>query len=678
MRFPLVLFLLANAFSLFAQTNAGFTLDELLLKRYDSKKKYPATVLRNEPDAFPDLIPVKIYQGKALYTGKIIDEKGSLKIEATVNDGNIIDFNSWDSEATRKQAFHVSTGGMYAWYATDSVFYDNQLFSSGMYYQDPDGNVMMLTRMYEHDNNVLEYSYRIGTKYADEVEFDEPLQDGLVRSYHNGNLSYFETWHDGYIDGEVIQYDENQTVLQRYYVNAVTGLYGTYYEYDTVQKIVTIGHYTDLGVETGQWISKYADSSIAAIHWISEAGNPDSSKVWDRKGKLQQVNYNYWRSSKTVGVNDYIHYSKTWHGNGQTNLYTNYNPGKSDTIQAWYDVTGVLLSVERNMNGRLQSKAWHTNGQPKSERYGVSTGIAGVTLRDSVYREWSANGNLEKERYYAKGKYLRNEDPRDAGLIVRPNPRWHGPANWVANTTPVQIRNWDTSSVVPESVIDSIELNIDNVSWFSREQKPECEVYLNKVHETQTTSSPVRPEFNYRLTLSGLEKLKLDSTGKIITNNFALNAFLDSFNIRGAGVTPIGNYVRKKGKVYSDFSVVALDVPGHLNLFFLNRRLSEIAPGSEMNCYAKSTATLPAEIIYIPQGEKTPTGPSPITVVAVANEGSTRELKVGSKTIQWDARPFYVFYVYGDGEVEFARTTYKDTILLQYRGERTGVYDIQR
>jgi hypothetical protein len=53
-------------------------------------------------------------------------------------------------------------------------------------------------------------------------------------------------------------------------------------------------------------------------------------------------------------------------------------------------------------------------------------------------------------------------------------------------------------------------------------------------------------------------------------------------------------------------------------------------------------------------------------------------LKIGNRTINWDNRPFYVFFVYGDGDVEFARTTYKDTILLQYCGERTGVYEIPR
>jgi hypothetical protein len=65
-------------------------------------------------------------------------------------------------------------------------------------------------------------------------------------------------------------------------------------------------------------------------------------------------------------------------------------------------------------------------------------------------------------------------------------------------------------------------------------------------------------------------------------------------------------------------------------------------------------------------------------VLAVADDGAPRELKIGNRSIQWDNRPFYVFYIYGDGEVEFVRTTYKDTVLLQYRDERTGVYELQR
>lgn len=674
MRFLLVLFLLANSLSLVAQ-KAGFTLDELLLKRYDSKKKYPATVLRNEPDAYPDLVPVKIYQGKALYTGKIIDEKGSLKIEATVTDGNIVDFSSWDSEATRRQSYHVSTGGMYVWYATDSVYYDNQLFSTGMYYQNAEGNVMMLTRIYEYNNNVHEYSYRIGAKYGDEVEFDEPLQDGLVRSYHNGNLLYFETWRDGQIDGEVIQYDENKTVLQRYYVNAVTGLYGTYYEYDTVTDVVTIGHYTDRGIETGQWISKYADSSIAQIHWISEAGNPDSSKVWGQKGNLIQVNYNYWRSSKTPGVNDYIHYSKSWYANGQTHVYTNYNPGKRDTIQASYDITGILLSVERNINGKLQSRTWHTNGQPKSERYGIASGVTGVTLRDSVYREWMSDGKILKERYYEKGMFIRSTDRIPEETYTNASV---GSAYVIAMDRKSTACNWDTCSLVPLSLLDSISIQFDNARIASRKSKPEAEVCFQNIREINDRGNRDNPEYKYNIVLAQQESVKLDSSGKIVTKNIALNQFLDSLHLLGLGVAPLGHYEKKKGKSVSDFSVTTIDVRYYLNLHYVNRRLDQLAPGSSISIYSMPSSRLAAEVIYIPQGEKSPSGNSPVTIVAVANEGSTRELKIGGTTIQWDNRPFYVFHVYGDGEVEFARTTYKDTILLQYRGERTGVYEIPR
>jgi antitoxin component YwqK of YwqJK toxin-antitoxin module len=675
MRSLLVLFLLANSLSLFAQTNAGFTLDELQLKRYDSKKKYPATVLRNEPDAYPDLVPVKIYQGKALYTGKIVDEKGSLKIEATVNEGAIVDFFSWDSEATRKQIFHVSTNGMYAWYATDSVYYDNQLFSTGMYYQNSEGNVMMLTRSYEYDNNVLEYSYRIGVKYGDEIEYDEPLQDGMVKSYHNGTLYYFETFRDGQIDGEVIQYDKNQKVLQRYYVNAMFGLYGTYYEYDTITGIVTVGHYTDRGIEAGQWISKYTDSSLAAIHWISETGNPDSSKGWDQKGNLTNVEYNYWRSSKTTGVNDYIHYNKSWYANGKVASYLNYNPGANDTISAMYDITGIQLYVERNLNGRIQTKWWHTNGQPKSERYGVGSGIAGVTLRDSVYREWLSDGKLVKERYYDKGKFIRSTDNNPNQLYTVAS---IGPAYHIAVAKKSVGCTWDTCSIAPMSLLDSISVVFDNAYVYSQTSKREAASCFLKVRDTQGPGSHIMPECKYNITLAQQESVKLDSSGKIVTKNIALNQFLDSLHLLGLGVAPLGHYEKKKGKSVSDFTVTTTEVRSYLNVFYINRRLEQLAPGSMISIYTQPTTKLAPEVIYIPQGEKTSFGPAPVTIIAVAGEGSTRDLKVGAKTIQWDARPFYVFHVYGDGEVEFARTTYKDTILLQYRGERTGVYDIQR
>ncbi len=675
MRCLVVLFLLANSLSMFAQTNVGFSLDELLLKRYDSKKKYPATVLRNEPDAYPDLIPVKIYQGKSLYTGKIIDEKGSLKIEATVNDGSIVDFHSWDSEATRRQSFHVSTNGMYVWYATDSVFYDNQLFTSGMYYQNAEGNVMMIDRLYQYDNTVLESSYRIGAKYGDEIEYDEPLKDGTQSNYHNGNLVYLETFLDGQIAGEVVHYDENKTVLQRYYVNGMTGLYGTYYEYDTVTDIVTVGHYTARGVETGQWISKRADSSLAAIHWISATGNPDSMKAWDQKGNLQQVSYNYWRSSKTPGVNDYVHYSKSWYANGNLLNYINYNPGPNDTISTTYESTGTLWLMTRNLHGKLQTKTWNSKGGPSSERYGVPSGITGVTLRDSVYREWSENGELRKERYYDHGKFISSTENRYQEHYLNASV---GAAYHIAVSSKTANAKWDTSATIQDDLLDSISVVFFHAWAHATQSKPEAATCFQNVNNVYETGVRYSPEVKYNITLAQQESVKLDSSGKIVTKNIALNQFLDSLHLLGLGVAPLGHYSKKKGKSVSDFSVTTTDVRAYLNLFYINRRLEQLAPGSSISIYAQPSSKLAPEVIYIPQGEKTPTGNSPVTVVAVANEGSTRELKVGAKTIQWDARPFYVFYVYGDGEVEFARTTYKDTILLQYRGERTGVYENQR
>lgn len=675
MRFSLFICLFLFTGKLFAQSNVGFSLDDLLLKRYDSKKKYPATVLRNEPDAFPDLIPVKIYQGKSLYTGKIIDEKGSLKTEATVNDGAITGFSCYDSEATRKQVFHVSTTGMYPWYATDSVYYDNQLFSSGIYYQNGEGYVMMIIRNYGYDNNVLESSYRIGMKTGDEIEYDEPLQDGLVSSYHNGNLLYFETFRDGQIDGEVVQYDKNKTVLQRYYVNAFFGLYGTYYEYDTTTDVVTIGHYTNRGIETGQWISKYSDSSLAAIHWISETGNPDSMKAWDKKGNLVQVSYDYWRSAKSPGVNDYIHYYKSWYPDGHPLVYINYNPGPNDTISASYESTGVLWLLTRNTNGRLQTKTWYSNGQPKSERYGIPSGITGVTMRDSVYRQWSENGELAKERYYEKGLFIRSTENRYKEHYLNATV---GAAYYIAVTTKTSARKWDTCATIQDELLDSISVIFSHAWGYSIQAKPEATACFQNVHDIRGTGNRYAPECKYTITLAQQESVKLDSSGKIVTKNIALNQFLDSLHLLGLGVAPLGHFEKKKGKSFSDFSVTTTDVRAYLNLFYINRRLEQLAPGSSISIYTHPTTKLAPEVIYVPQGEKTSFGPSPVTVVAVANEGSTREMKVGAKTIQWDNRPFYVFYVYGDGEVEFVRTTYKDTILLQYRGERTGVYEQQR
>jgi antitoxin component YwqK of YwqJK toxin-antitoxin module len=675
MRFLLILFALSGCFGLHAQISAGFTLDELHLKRFDSKKKYPATILRYEPDAFTDLVTVKIFKGKSLYSGNMIEEKNGNSVNASVSEGIITHFVSDDKENARRQVYNVTVSAYYPWYATDSIFYDNELFSSTVFYENADGQVMMVTRQYNAGNFVTEYAYRIGKRSDGTHEYNEPLEEGRLCGYHNGHLLSYETYHDGKLDGEIAFFDEKNTLLQKFYVNATTGVYGKYYEYDTVRHVVTVGYYNERGTETGQWISRYADSSVARILWISANGNPDSSKSWDQKGNLVAVEYNYWKPSASPGSKDYVHYSRSWFSNGQTALWLNYNPQLHDTIMAQFSVTGIPVAVECNMGNRVQRRTWHDNGHPETERYGVATGVSGITVRDSVYREWNAGGTLYKERYYDKGKFIRSNDPPGSNVTDRPVPvQWYSAAHLVATATPVKQRSWDSAYAVPLPVIDSLASFLDGVHFSCMLRNQNGMKELENVSSNQYERISGEPVYYSTLLLTGMEFVTLDSAGKIHTSNAELNRFLDSLQLSGIGVAPRGNYTRKKGKTLSDFSVTVTCTGEWLNFYSINRRLQAIAPGSHMSNYNRSTAALPAEIIYIPQGEQTGFGITPVTVVAVAGDGEPSALTSGTKSVQADRRTFYIFYVYADGEVEFTRTSHKDTILLQYRGERTGVY----
>jgi antitoxin component YwqK of YwqJK toxin-antitoxin module len=671
MRIFFITFLLIFYISATGQIRPGFTLDDVQLKRFDSKKKYPATVLRYEPDGFADLATSQVYLSKSLYTGIIADVHGTTTTKAETENGKFIRFETSDSDDGYRHVYKSTRSGAAFWTATDSVFYDNELAFSAMYFEDPDGYVKMTTREFNPNNLTIETSYRIGVKIADEFEFDEPLKDGQTKCYRNSNVISYETYVDGLLEGEVAFFGNEHAVLQRYYVSAAIGLFGTYYEFDTITGVVTIGHYNEKGIETGEWISKYSDSSLAAIHWIGDNGNPDSMKAWNNKGTLIAVEYNYWRTSRATGVSDYVHFGREWYGNSRMMSYTNYNPGKNDTISTFYDVSGILLSMDRNLNGRVQSKTWHTNGKPQSERYGVPSGITGVTLRDSVYREWSELGELVKESMYDKGRFIVSKYVFNQESVAHRSP--NSAYAIIVGHNNAQ-RSWDTSDIIPYEVIDSVAVYIECARLESHETKPEAEIAFNAVTGTANQIAVPNPEFKYNILLAQQESVKLDSSGKIITKNVALNLFLDSLHLHGLGVAPLGHYGGKKNKSKSDFSVTTTDVRTYLNLFYVNRRLAQLAPGSSISLYAAPSGSLAPEIIYIPQGEKSSLGVSPVTIVAVAGPGHTKEIKVGARTIQWDNRPFYVFNVYGDGDVEFARTTYKDTILLQYRGERTGVY----
>lgn len=669
MRFSLVVCLLLVTAKMFAQANIAVTLDDVQIKRFDSKKKYPATVLRYEPDAFTDLVAVKVLKGKVSFSGSITDEKSGVVTHAVVSDGIITGFTSDDRDNARRQLYRVTSNANYAWYATDSVYYDNQLFSTSVFFRNTEGEVMMTNRIYSHDHWMTERSYRIGVTEDGKTVYNEPLEDGISAVYHNGICRSSETYRDGLLNGEMLFCDEHKTVLQKYYVSAQIGLYGPYYEYDTVSRIVTTGQYNYKGVETGQWISKYSDSSVAHILWIGPNGNPDSSKSWDRRGNLSGVEYNYWKPSKNPAVKDYVHYSRSWFANGKGNTYINYNPQPGDTIYAEFDVTGIPVKIERSLQNRVQRKTWYPNGALHSERYGIASGVAGVTVRDSVYREWNADGTLSKERYYDKGRFVRSADPIPAA--PRERATYQGPACVLASVTPASKMPWDTALMVPQPILDSLTDAYERVSVYCRETNHEASRALFEVYMEQQITSLVSSSSYYTLKLAQMEYVRLDTINpRLVTNNIQLNQFLDSIGLIGGGIVPTGNFHRRKGKVYSDFRVNHVDAWGYLNLHYVNRRLDAIAPGSRLAYSLPTADPLPAEIIYIPQGEMTGFGVIPFAVLAVADDGAPQEVTTGNRTVLIDNRTFYLFHIYGDGEVEFARTTYKDRILQQYRGQK--------
>ncbi|HTF04370.1 MAG TPA: hypothetical protein VK826_10100, partial [Bacteroidia bacterium] len=374
---------------------------------------------------------------------------------------------------------------------------------------------------------------------------------------------------------------------------------------------------------------------------------------WDTQGNLINVSYHHWRNGKRSG--DFVRYSKTWYPNGQLAAWENHSPFLNDTMYAQYTENGSPIQIECKYKGHIQKKTWYENGNPQTERYGVSSGIEGVTFRDSVFREWFRDGTLWKERYYDKGKSIRNNDPPNNFLAY--DTRFsRGAAYVVAVTAETTTRAaWDTSFTVPLQVVDSVAVSIDNVLRYS------SDTYHGAAHAIRTICVSQRangvPDCTYTLMLTKQEYVTRDSTGRILTADIRLNQFLDSLKLTANTVNMCADRGMRKGKTINDFCITFNPTAQYLNLLYINRRLAVLAPGSVLQLSQENKTGPSSEIFYFPQGEPVGTDTTQVTIFVVED---------------------YLFHIYGDGEVEFARLISKDQLLLEYRGEKTSAHTPKR
>jgi hypothetical protein len=235
-------------------------------------------------------------------------------------------------------------------------------------------------------------------------------------------------------------------------------------------------------------------------------------------------------------------------------------------------------------------------------------------------------------------------------------------------------QKWDTSFTVPVSVIDSISLQVENIHALYQTSGDSVLMRYAKAYMQQMKLADDSGLLacRYTLELANQESVLIDSSGRIVTRNVQLNLFLDSLHVSGDKIYWRSASRWKKGKTIADHWVLTDPSQRYLNLHYINRRLNELAPGSHMKIFFENTEIAP-EVFYVPQGERNISGDAPVTLVAIAGGGTWFDLPVGrNANVQVDGRTFLLFCIYGDGEVEFMRYTYKEALRMEYRTEKNG------
>lgn len=674
MRLPIFGFLLLVCLPVFGQSNS-LTLDELHLKFFNSKKKYPASILRYDPDAFTQLLSPVVLQGKKTFSGTLTDDRTTAIVNLNVVDGKIINYRSREQFVSSQQHFAVHDSPEAPWSADDTVWYDGTIFRTSHFFRDNTGTIWLQEDEYQNQWHSVRI-YIVGEFNSQKTVYSEPVEEGEWKTWSNNTLRKIETHHNNCIEGLMAEYDEHGVLLQRYYFNGRVGTYGSYYEYDTVSKVVITGSYSLKGNATGKWFTKYTDSTIASISWMGYKGDVDSIKTWSRSGKLLAVNYYY--DSMYKGRKEFLQYSRNWNESGELVRFQCASRWYNDTVNAFFNESGQPILTEIQMGKRVQYKEWYTNGQLKIERYYVPDQKHNYVLRDSVYRTWSNGGYLMTESYYQEGIFTSQTvaaKPEETGISYM-----RGPAYIAIMQNRSTQGAWSKGVTVPDEILDSVGFQLEALNTFCHQDSGQLRFWggsatIENIRKEQGIYRDSKNSTSYVLSLHAIEWVRVDSNHRIVTSDPFLNIFLDSLQLNGSKAYDISPPLRKKGKTVYDFEVHINWSDLYLDLFYVNRRLNQLQPGSDMRIRIPGQDPIASEIFYLPQGAKTTDGTLPITIIGIAPSAQTGRWMHPDGTIEpRDLRSFQIFGVYGNKDVQYLYYDRKEGLLHTYYGIDTGIY----
>ena len=220
--------------------------------------------------------------------------------------------------------------------------------------------------------------------------FNQGSKDGKWEYYEDGILNEVENYVKGNLHGKDIYYNKNgEVTLEMDYYN--NKLHGERKSYDDHGNLMVIRYYYD-GLITGY--SYLKDGKLLPI-----------INLEDGTGKLESFYDNGQPSVKAIYKNNLYQEYESFHNNGKTHFYTDYNEnGENDGVNIEYYENGNVLLEENYLVDHLHGvqKEFYENGKLKSE----------VTYKnghkDGEAKYYDISGKLKETRVYFYGNVLKN------------------------------------------------------------------------------------------------------------------------------------------------------------------------------------------------------------------------------------------------------------------------------
>lgn len=656
MRFLFVTLLL----TLLCNSSQAVTIHDLTFRLSYDKHVFPGRLLRGDIDAPKLMVQAVYYYKEALYTGTVSDTSMEF-IEAVFDQGKIISYRrDWD--ARNYYRYNVISSDQYSWYATDVTFTDGRTTSRTEYYLEPGGTYRM-TQNWFYDqayNNAIETNrYIIGIAKGKKIKFNAPLQDGLQEYQHGNGFVTRENYRSGIRDGVYEQLDSAGNVIDYVYFSADSESYqGSFLHIDPMKHTREIGQYHN-GFISGVWITTSTiNGSVVQKKWFNEQEQElDSVKTWYANGTLQCVTYNF--TMRKHGVTPWrTRNTWTWFENGKIKS-VDYGDGR-DTLHVDYAANGLIQFVRYRNGKHLTLKSWFagTLVQEYEHYYNCDQWMLQL-YRDSVWREWNASGELQVEKYYDNGRYIRTTaDHRTSTPTTAVGASFRTLAvlafcNDVWNEQQATISSID----VPENILDSIQQNI-RTAWNCAlvSDTSAAAVFTIGNRSALYADKNENETAHYIVQFNDLDSC-VTTPQHCRTNNTGLNLFLDSLGLTWSETRWMPGAKRYNSSHKKNYRVEVTCGARVLNLNYINQRLNDLQRGSHI-MLLRDQCRFPADIIYLPQGSVTNSGKLPVTVIAVAD--SWHPYNRNSYAVSeenwpmWiDGRVYHVFIVYGDGDAEY-------------------------